>query len=97
MALSIKNDRTERLARSVARETGDTLTGAITRALEERLERVRGRKQAPDLVARLEAISKRCAALPAQDSRPESEILGYDEYGLFDGKSGSGGPLADGH
>lgn len=83
MALSIKNDRTERLARSVAKETGDTLTGAITRALEDRLEQVRGRKEGPDLVARLRAISERCAALPEIDSRPENEILGYDEHGLF--------------
>lgn len=83
MALSIKNDRTEQLARSIAKETGDTLTGAITRALEERLERVRGRKEGPDLVARLQAISERCAALPELDSRPEDEILAYDEYGVF--------------
>jgi antitoxin VapB len=83
MALSIKNDRAEQLARSVAEKTGDTLTGAITRALEERLERIRGPKEGPELAARLRAISERCAALPDVDSRPENEILGYDEHGLF--------------
>lgn len=83
MALSIKNDRTVELARSVAKETGDSLTGAITRALEERLERIRGRKNGPDLAGRLRAISERCAALPEVDSRSDNEILGYDEHGLF--------------
>jgi len=83
MALSIKNDRTERLARSVAEESGETLTGAITRALEERLQRLRGRKDAPVLAARLREISERCAALPELDSRTDDEILGYDEHGLF--------------
>ncbi len=39
VALNIKNARTESLAHQVARETGETLTQAVTRALEERLER----------------------------------------------------------
>ena len=41
MALSIKNDETERLARQVARETGESLTEAIQKALQERWERLR--------------------------------------------------------
>jgi hypothetical protein len=38
MALSIKNDTAERLARQVASETGESLTEAIIHSLEERLE-----------------------------------------------------------
>jgi len=83
MALSIKNDRAERLARQVATETGESLTEAITHALEERLERLRGRGSAADLVETLMAISHRCSSLPDLDSRGAEEILGYDETGAF--------------
>ena len=83
MPLSIKNPRTERLARSVAEQTGESLTGAITRALEERLVRLNGRREAPDLADRLRRISARCAALPDRDPRSADEILGYDERGLY--------------
>jgi antitoxin VapB len=83
MAVSIKNERTERLARAVADETGESLTGAITHALEEKLERLRGRREAPDLAEQLREIARRCAALPDLDRRTADEILGYDERGLF--------------
>src|SRR6185437_8622015 len=42
MALSIKDRETERLARALAEHTGESLTLATRRALEERLRRVRG-------------------------------------------------------
>lgn len=83
MALSIKNDTAERLARQVAAETGEGLTEAITHALEERLERLKGRRSAPDLVETLVAISHRCSSLPDLDRRGAEEILGYDEIGAF--------------
>ncbi len=47
MALSIKNEETERLARQVARETGESLTEAIQKALQERWERLRMRAAQP--------------------------------------------------
>jgi antitoxin VapB len=81
MPLSIRNPRAEALAREVARETGESITQAIATALEEKLERVRGRRTADDLVAEITAISRRCAALPTLDNRTEDEILGYGETG----------------
>ena len=39
MSLNIKNDETCRLARELAQLTGESMTGAITIALRERLER----------------------------------------------------------
>ena len=42
MSLNIKNQETCRLAGELARLTGETMTGAITIALRERLERVQG-------------------------------------------------------
>jgi antitoxin VapB len=41
MALSIRNAKAEKLARELAAESGDNITQAITRALEERLQRLR--------------------------------------------------------
>jgi antitoxin VapB len=83
MALSIKNDRAERLARQVAEVTGESLTSAVLHSLEERLEKLKGRRTAPDLVATILAISARCSALPDLDDRSPEAILGYDEQGAF--------------
>ena len=83
MALSIKNDTAERLAREVANETGESLTTAIIHSLEERLERLKGRRSAPDLVEALMAIGQRCSSLPDLDTRSPDEILSYDDIGAF--------------
>ena len=83
MGISIKNDRAEKLARQVAHETGESLTEAIIHSLEERLERLKGRRSSPDLAEALMQISRRCAALPDLDTRDADEILGYDENGAF--------------
>ena len=82
MALSIRNPRAEKLARELAAESGETITQAITHALEERLERLRGRSTATDLMAEILRISKRCSAIPDQDQRSADEILGYDSVGV---------------
>ena len=50
MVLSIKNSRAKELAVAVSRETGETITQAVIKALEERLERIRGSKSLPDTV-----------------------------------------------
>ena len=81
MALSIKNPAADRLARELAATTGESLTCAILKALEERLLRERGRKKTPRLRDELRAIRERCARLPVLDARDPDEILGYDEQG----------------
>jgi len=82
MAISIKSVETERLAREVAATTGESLTGAIQKALEERLERIRQQRRSQTLSSQLEDILRRVDALPVVDSRTPDEILGYDEHGL---------------
>jgi antitoxin VapB len=82
MALSIKNSETERLARQVARETGESLTAAIQTSLEERLQRIKRRRHERIMTERLEDILRRVDALPTVDRRPEDEILGYDNQGI---------------
>ena len=82
MPLSIKNEATERLARQVAREAGESLTEAIQKALQERLERLKRQRRGHILSGQIEDLLRRVDALPVHDSRPEGEILGYDEDGL---------------
>lgn len=82
MALSIKNLETEHLARELARQTGENITEAVRKALQERLRHMRNWRHPAGLADQLDEIAKRCAALPVLDLRGENEILGYDEEGL---------------
>lgn len=84
MALSLKDPETDRLAREVARLTGESLTQAVRVALAERLERERRRRGRPSrLVDRLNEIALHCASLPDYDTRSADEIIGYDENGMW--------------
>jgi antitoxin VapB len=85
MAISIKSLETERLTRELASRTGESLTGAIQKSLEERLERLERLKQqrrSPLPSTQLEDILRRVDQLPILDSRTPDEIVGYDEHGL---------------
>ena len=82
MALSIKNPEAERLARQIARETGESLTEAIQTALRERLRRLPQRRRGRIMHERLEEILRRVDSLPPLDTRPDDEILGYDSQGI---------------
>jgi antitoxin VapB len=82
MPLSIKNEATERLARQVAGETGESLTEAIHTSLQERWERLKRRRKGHILAGQIEDLLRRVDALPSLDSRPEDEILGYGEDGI---------------
>ena len=82
MALSIRNEKAEKLARELAAESGENITQAITRALEERLQRLRGRSTATDLAEEILKISRRCSEIPDQDKRSPDEILSYGPTGV---------------
>lgn len=82
MALSIKDRETEQLARKLAERTGETITVATKRALEERLRRTGTDARKAALLEDLEAIRRRMSALPVLDDRTPDEIIGYDENGL---------------
>ncbi len=82
MPLSIKNERAERLVREIAAKTGESLTGAIEKALEERWERLKNQRRGPTVSDQLEEILRRVDQLPVLDSRTPDEIVGYDEHGL---------------
>ena len=53
MSLNIKNEETHQLARELAALTGESMTGAITVALRERLERERHERSAEIRLRRL--------------------------------------------
>ena len=82
MPLSIKNATTERLARQVAGETGEPITEAIQKSLEERWERLKARRRNRVLTGQIEDLLRRVDALPTLDDRSPDEILGYDEHGM---------------
>jgi antitoxin VapB len=69
MALSIKTDEADRLARELSRLTGETMTEAVTRALAERLERLRRARDADrDLPRRLKEFARQYKS--DYDTRP---------------------------
>ncbi|MCW5746533.1 MAG: type II toxin-antitoxin system VapB family antitoxin [Alphaproteobacteria bacterium] len=82
MPLNIKDQATEKAVRELAARTGETVTLAVHRAAEERLQRVRRQPAGRSLAAEILEIGARCAALPDLDRRTPDEILGYDRHGL---------------
>lgn len=83
MSLNIKNEQTCKLARELADLTGETMTGAITVALEERLRRERNERSVDTRVEELLAIGKRCASrLRDGPSAVDHGDFLYDERGL---------------
>ena len=83
MGLNIKNEETCRLAGELARLTGETMTGAITVALQERIEREKRLRDADVRAQKLRKIAERCAKLlePGPTAVEHGEAL-YDERGL---------------
>ncbi len=81
MALSIKTDDADRLARELAALTQESLTEAVTVALRERLDRIQ-ESQRSDYEVRLQRIIEEYQAHEVVDPRSNDEIIGYDEHGL---------------
>lgn len=62
MALSLKTEEADRLARELSRLTGETMTDAITQAMRERLDRLRAEQEAQsDYVSRMKAFVRQRA------------------------------------
>lgn len=84
MPLSIKDPETERLARTLAARTGETITVATRRAIEERLRRTGAQARKAALLEDMEAMQRRLSALPVLDDRSPDELVGYDQNGVPD-------------
>ena len=86
MALHIRSDHVDTLARKVAEKTGETITDAIGNALAERLARLEdgGKKDKETMVADLLAIVAQVSPEFRNDPRTAREMIDelYDEDGL---------------
>ena len=80
MGLNIKNERVEKLAKEVAGETGETLTGAIQVALEERLARLHRNRDTEERRRRIREIVESFGPVPEGVTSDHSDL--YDEWGL---------------
>lgn len=81
MSLNIKDPEAHKLAQELARETGESMTAAVTHALRESLDRIRQKRKSDKLYKELLAISERTAALLQGPPIDHAELL-YDEHGL---------------
>jgi len=83
MSLNIKNEETYRLVRELAELTGESMTGAVTEAVRERLERLRQAEGREGMAERIHAIAADMRArLPNDFFDIEHGDLLYDEHGL---------------
>ncbi len=82
MALNIKSGETHRLARELAELTGESMSTAVTIALQERLDRLRQERN-EGMAERLLAIGREAAPLFKEPYRSvdHGDLL-YDENGL---------------
>ena len=83
MSLNIKNEDTTRLIRELADLTGESMTGAVTEAVRERLQRLKDSEGRQGMADRIHAIAADMhARLPADFFDIDHGDLLYDEYGL---------------
>jgi antitoxin VapB len=78
MVLSIKSERADELARSLAALTGESITDAVVASLEARLEVERRRRR----VRGVGDIVEQFTMLAVVDDRDSHDIVGYDHDGL---------------
>ncbi len=83
MTLSIKDPEADALAWRLAEQAGESLTEAVKRAIQERLDRESARQVALPLAERLLGIGRHCAAhLPKPYESGDHAALLYDERAL---------------
>jgi len=80
MGINIKNEEVQRLARELARATGQSMTAAIEGALREKLHRVHREKDIELRRARVREIVERAGPAPRWLTSDHSDL--YDEIGL---------------
>lgn len=85
MSVNIKNDETERLVRELVASTGESVTGAVTVAVRERLARLQSADEsgARERARRLHQISADAASRWVEPHRStDHAALLYDDAGL---------------
>jgi antitoxin VapB len=87
MAFHIRNSHAEESLRRLCELTGESLTEAVLKSVNLRLEaELRSREdadgEAVDLLAKYRAVREHLSQLPILDQRSPEEIMGYDERGM---------------
>jgi antitoxin VapB len=82
MGVFIKNPEAEAKIRELAARTGESLTEAIERSVEERLARLPPRRKGRVDRKKLAELLAYFDSLPVDDPRSPDEIIGYDENGV---------------
>ena len=80
MSLNVKDPEAHRLARAIAKATGETMTRAVKEALRERYERLQTRRGKAS-VGELLGIAKRASVQAKRPYLDHAEFL-YDKRGL---------------
>jgi len=85
MGILIKRPDAEAKIRELAERTGETITEAVERAVEERLARLPPPTQRKGRIDRKKLAEVRAYfnSLPRiNEDKSDEEIIGYDEYGV---------------
>ena len=82
MPLHIKDADTHSMAKRLANLTGESLSKAVKRAIQEKLTRLERTRDGVALADELDRIALHCAGLPRRHRRSADEVIGYDENGL---------------
>lgn len=86
MALHLNDRETDRLARELAERTGETLTGAVQKALKERLERITSKQSEEEerFLADIRKIQSRVSPELRNSKKTAREMIDelYDDDGL---------------
>jgi antitoxin VapB len=83
MALSIKDEETDRLVRKLAGQAGLSYTAAIRLAVQNELDKRNLPARSPSRIrAAARALQDEIRKLPVLDPRTPDEIIGYDDHGL---------------
>lgn len=82
MSLNIKNEQAHKLAKELASLTGESMSQAVTIAIQQRLEMVRGGTP-EELKAKIQELAADCAGRWNEPwaSREHGDLL-YDDLGL---------------
>lgn len=82
MGVFIKKPETEAKIRELASRTGETLTDAIDRAVDERLARLPARRGRVDRKKLAEVLAYFDSLPKTDETLTDDEIVGYDENGV---------------
>jgi antitoxin VapB len=82
MGMNIKNPEAHRLARELAELTGESVTGAVTESLRERLERLRAEQREGVAVALLVVGRDAAKRMSRKLRQTDPDDLLYDSDGL---------------